>query len=77
VSDAPLPDGEYPAFVVDVEESDGQVTALDLTILSGEHKGDVVHVAAHGMEGDFVELVGMPATITVTDGAPTVTIDQL
>ena len=72
----PLPDGEYPAFVVDVEEDGDVVVALELTILTGPHKGDVVRVAAAGLAGSFVDLVGMPATIAVTGGAPTVTIDD-
>lgn len=75
-ADAPLPDGEYPAFIVDVEEDDGAVHALDLTILTGDHKGEVVRVAASGMTGSFVDLLGMPATITVAGGTPSVTVDD-
>lgn len=76
----PLPDGEYPAFVVDLEtdtHEDGEPVAhFELTITAGDHKGDVVAVSVAGVEVDFVDLIGMPATITVTDGNPRVAIDR-
>ena len=68
------PDGDYDAFVIDVvDESDGQ--RLDLTIIAGELKGQVVSVSSGASLGDFTELMGMPATLHVRDGAPSVTID--
>ena len=77
---APLADGEYPAFVVDLEPGvtdDGRhVMHLELTILTGEHKGNVVTVSSSDVEGDYVDLIGMPATLTVSDGEPAVTIDR-
>jgi hypothetical protein len=74
---SPLPDGTYPAFVVDADERpDGTIAKLSLTIVSGEHKGDVLDLAADGLTGSFVDLVGMPATIVVADGRPSVTIDD-
>ena len=80
MSDAfPLPDGEYPAFVVDVEESDradGTVSKVSVTIVSGDHKGDVVDLAAAGLEGSFIELIGMPGTLTVADGTPSLAMDD-
>ena len=73
MSDAP-PDGDYDAFVIDVvDEPGGQ--RLDLTIVAGELKGQVVSVSSETPVGDFAELVGMPATLTVRDGAPSVAID--
>ncbi len=69
-----LPDGDYDAFVVDVEEVGPQ--RMHLTIVAGEHKGLVVTVAASEPIGTFVDLIGMPATITVTDGRPSVVIDR-
>lgn len=80
MSAVPLPDGEYPAIVIDVEDGiddDGSpLTHLELTVLTGDHKGAVVAVAGRGMTGSFVDLIGMPATIRVTDGVPAVTIDD-
>jgi len=75
-----LPDAEYPAIVIDCEQGvadDGTVlTHLELAILTGDRKGDVVAITAHEDLGDFIALLGMPATVTVAGGAPSVTIDR-
>ena len=74
-----IPDGTYDAFVVDAEPGvadDGtEHVHLDLTILSGEQKGNVVSVTATGLAGTVIDLMGMPATLTVADGRPVVRID--
>lgn len=74
-----LADGEYDVFVVDATPlADGDEAAgwsLDLTIVAGDHKGDVVTVNSEGLRGSEMDLLGMPATLTVADGAPTVRID--
>jgi hypothetical protein len=71
-----LDDGTYDALVVDAEEVEGGRVAIDLTILSGEHKGDVVSVRAPGpTHGDVLDLLGIPATLRVVDGAPSVTFE--
>jgi hypothetical protein len=69
-----LEDGTYDAFVVDATTA-GDGLILDLTILAGPSKGEVVSVRATGLPGDEIELLGMPATLTVANGEPTVTID--
>ena len=75
-----IPDGTYDAFVIDAEPglADDGVghMHLDLTILSGEQKGNVVSVTATGLRGTELDLLGMPATLTVADGQPTVRIDD-
>ena len=77
-----LPDGRYDAFVVDATErplTDGSgapAIDLELTILSGAHKGEVVSVTAAGLTGSEIDLLGMPATLTVLDGRPLVDIDD-
>ena len=73
--DSVLPDGTYDAFVVDVTVSD-EVATLELTILAGEHKGEVVAVAAAGLGRSDTDLLGMPATLVVENGVPAVTIDD-
>jgi hypothetical protein len=74
-----IPDGTYDAFVVDAEagladDGTGHMH-LDLTILSGEQKGNLVSLTATGLPGTEIDLMGMPATLTVSDGVPTVRID--
>jgi hypothetical protein len=79
-SDARLPDGVYDAFVVWIDERDDDMFAVDLTVIAGAHKGDVVcvvapsdvtraslHAAPHT---DALDLVGVPCTLHVVDGAP-------
>ncbi|MDQ2679148.1 MAG: hypothetical protein M3Y51_10435 [Actinomycetota bacterium] len=74
MTEAP-PDGDYDAFVIDVvDEPDGQ--RLDLTIIAGELKGQVVSVSTAEQLGDVASLIGMPATLHVRDGSPAVTIDD-
>jgi hypothetical protein len=75
-----IPDGTYDAFVVDAatgRADDGtEHMHLELTILSGEHKGHIVTLTATGLPGTEIDLMGMPATLTVTDGEPSVRIDD-
>jgi hypothetical protein len=76
VEDDALTDGTYDAFVVDAEDAPGGGTALELTITAGEHKGMVTSLRSTGSLGDPIDLLGMPATLTVTDGVPSVRIDR-
>ena len=73
-SNAPgaLTDGSYDALVVDAVDHDDGSVAVDLTIIAGAAKGEVVTLRATGLEGDPLDLLGVPATITVTDGRPSV-----
>lgn len=76
-----LPDGTYDAFVVDAEDDDTGVR-LELTVIAGPHKGDVVSVrrapvAEGAVERDALDLIGMPATLTVSQGRPRVAIDDV
>lgn len=70
-----LPDGTYDAIVVDADEDDDGVIHLELTILAGDHKSEVVEVAARGLGQDPALLLGIPATLTVIDGAPHVRLE--
>lgn len=73
-----LDDGTYDAFVVDARvEGAGteRLVHLELTIIAGERKGEVVDITARGLRGDELDLLGMPATITVAGGEPRVRID--
>jgi hypothetical protein len=75
-----LPDGTYPAFVVDAEEdieaTEPVVVHLSVTILTGEHKGEVVDLSATHLDRSSIDLIGMPATLTVSDGVPSLEIDD-
>ncbi len=69
---AALPDGTYDALVVDAAEHDDGSVSVDLTIVAGAVKGEVVTLRATGLTGDALDLLGVPATITVTGGTPSV-----
>lgn len=69
-----LDDGTYDVVVVDAD-TEGDVAALELTIIAGQHKGEVVTVRAAGLRGESYELLGVPGTLVVTDGEPSVTLE--
>jgi hypothetical protein len=71
-----LEDGEYEVIVVDAT-SDGPALHLDLAVLAGPHKGEVVSMRAERLGVDEVEVLGRPATLTVVDGAPRVALDPV
>jgi hypothetical protein len=74
-----LGDGAYDVFVVDATrvDLDGEdpTWRLDLTILAGDHKGEVVTLDATGLDGSEFDLIGMPGTLTVAEGEPSFHID--
>jgi hypothetical protein len=69
-----LPDGTYDVLVVDASD-DGNALAIEITIVGGAHKGEVVGVRATGFEGDAIDLLGMPGTLRVEKGVPHFTVD--
>ena len=71
-----LADGTYDAFVVDAEDGPDGGTAMDVAIIAGEHKGMVLSLSSPDSFGDPIDLMGMPATLVVTDGFPAVRIDR-
>lgn len=75
-----LADGTYDVIVVDADEvpsgADGTAAvSLDLTVLAGTAKGEIVSVRAVGLRGDPLLLLGVPGTLTVTDGVPSVRLE--
>lgn len=81
MSDAPDPgpglaDGVYDVFVFDVVDRPNGGTHLELTITAGEHRGAVLSLGSSKWMGDPADLIGMPGTLTVVDGTPSITIDR-
>ncbi|HYZ98535.1 MAG TPA: hypothetical protein VE575_07270 [Acidimicrobiales bacterium] len=73
---SPLPDGTYEAVVLDASAGDDGAIRLELTIVAGAAKGDVVSVRTPDLGGtDPLDLLGIPATLTVTNGAPHVRVE--
>lgn len=70
-----LPDGRYDVLVVDATAGVDDF-AIELTILSGPHKGEVVGLRASGFEADEVELLGLPGTLHVENGVPRFVVEK-
>jgi hypothetical protein len=70
-----LPDGSYDVLVVDATGSPGGALDLEVTILGGEHKGEVVAVRAEGLGTDEVGALGTPGTLVVQGGEPTLRLE--
>jgi hypothetical protein len=70
-----LPDGTYDVFVVDAE-ADGTTLRLDLTILAGEQKGEMVSMQAQGLDVSEVDALGTPGTLTVVGGEPSLALEH-
>ena len=74
--DGPLADGTYDVIVVDATEVEGapEAVSLDLAVLAGPAKGEIVSVRAVGLD-DPVLLLGIPGTLTVAGGVPLVRLE--
>lgn len=71
-----LPDGRYDVLVVDAHADDDGTLHLELTVTSGEHKGEVVPIRGALPGADEIDLLAAPATLVVSDGQPSVTLDS-
>jgi hypothetical protein len=77
----PLPDGRYEVIVLDVADdltADGPAGSrqVEVTILEGDHKGEVVALVAQGLAGDPMDLLAAPGVLTVTEGVPRLSLDD-
>ena len=70
-----LEDGSYDVFVVDAEGTGDGTMRLELTVLAGEHKGDVVSMRATGLGVDEIDALGLPGTLTVAGGEPSIQLE--
>ena len=74
---AMLADGTYDVMVVDAEASSDVAGAIsvELTVLAGEHKGEMVTVSAVGIDRDPLDLLAVPGTLLVADATPALTLE--
>lgn len=63
-------------MVVDAEDLGQAGLGLELVIVAGPHKGEVVALRAEGLGVDEIEALGLPVTIDVLDGSPSITLDR-
>ncbi|QGG94742.1 hypothetical protein [Actinomarinicola tropica] len=74
-----IADGRYDIFVVDADDAPDvgdDAVRLSVTVLAGPHKSHVLDLTARGLGWSSIDLIGMPGTLVVTDGQPSVTIDD-
>ena len=71
-----LPDGTYDVFVVDAAADGPGALRLEVTILVGDQKGEVVSVRADGLGIDELDALGLPGTLTVAGGEPTLLLEH-
>ena len=74
-----LEDGTYDVVVVDAALADDAGPAagvrVELTVLAGAHKGEVVVVSATGLRRDPLDLLATPGTLVVEGGAPRLVLE--
>ena len=64
-----IEDGSYDVVVIEALEVGDESLLIELVITSGAHRGDVIRVDAR-LDIAWTELLGAPATLTVSDGKP-------
>ena len=70
-----LVDGTYDVIVVDAGATPDGAMSLELAVLAGPSKGEVISLRGPAGEADPIDLLGLPATVTVVDGRPTVQLE--
>ena len=71
-----LPDGTYDVIVVDAARHSTSALGLEVVILAGDQKGQVVSVRADGLGIDELAALGLPGTLTVAAGEPSLVLEQ-
>jgi hypothetical protein len=71
-----MADGRYDVFIIDAEIIDATTMRVELMMVNGEDKGNVFALRGPLLAPDPIELLGLPATMTVVDGMPTVHVDR-
>ena len=74
-----LEDGTYSAIVVDADDAGAEepgVVRVELAVTTGPHKGEVIALRGRFPGIAAIDLLAEPATITVRDGRPGVTLDR-
>lgn len=69
-------DGRYDVFIVDAETIDESTMRVEIAMVSGDDKGDVVAIRGPHLARDPIELLGLPATLVVRDGVPRLEVER-
>jgi hypothetical protein len=72
----PLDDGAYDVFVVNADDEPSRhAMRVELTITTGPRKGEVVRLRVTHLGRDALSVLGLPGTLTVMQGRPSLTIE--
>ena len=72
-----LQDGTYSVVVLDVVEGgEGRTARVELAITQGEAKGEVVHISTTMTDRVAIDLLGLPGTLNVLGGEPSLRIER-
>jgi hypothetical protein len=69
-----IDDGTYDVVIIEARETGEDALILELVITSGTHRGELVRVHAHSLDVTWVDLLGTPATLTVSHGQPRISL---
>jgi hypothetical protein len=71
-----LDDGTYEVFVIEaVDDPSRAGLEIELVLVTGRRKGEVVRIRAQQLHRDPLDLLGLPGTLVVADGQPSLTFD--
>ena len=71
-----MPDGRYDVFIVDAETIDETTMRVEIAMVSGDDKGDVIAIRGPHLARDPIELLGLPGTLIVRDGVPRLEVER-
>jgi hypothetical protein len=71
-----LADGRYDVFILDTEILDADTIRVELVLVSGDAKGDVVALRGPHIAPDVIALIGLPATLVVANGVPRIELEH-
>ena len=71
-----MADGTYDVFIVDAETIDETTMRVEIAMVSGDDKGDVIAMLGPHLARDPIELLGLPGTLIVRDGVPRLEVER-
>ena len=71
-----MPDGRYDVFIVEAETIDETTMRVEIAIVNGDARGDVIAVRGPHLARDPIDLLGLPGTLIVRDGVPRLEVER-
>ena len=71
-----LPDGRYDVIVVDAETFDETTIRIELAMVDGDARGDVISIRGPRRASDPITLLGLPGVLVVENGVPSFRVER-